>query len=71
MNRLSERGYLAKREKHEEKQGQARTTEEIDLLDTMLSSLVEVLERKGILTEDEWEKQIKQTLKKLRKNHAR
>jgi hypothetical protein len=34
--------------------------EEVDLLDTMLSSLVELLEKKGILTEAEWEKQIKQ-----------
>ncbi len=33
--------------------------EEIDLLDTMLSSLVEILEEKGILTQEEWEKRIK------------
>lgn len=33
--------------------------EEIALLDTMLSSLVDVLEEKGILTHEEWEKQIK------------
>jgi hypothetical protein len=32
---------------------------EIDLLDTMLSSLVELLEEKGILTQEEWEKRIK------------
>ena len=38
--------------------------EELDTLDTMLSSLVEVLEKKGILTEDEWEKQIKANIKK-------
>lgn len=30
----------------------------------MLSSLVEVLEKKGILTEDEWEKQIKINIEK-------
>lgn len=34
-------------------------TEEVDLLDTMLSSLVELLEEKGILTQEEWEKHIK------------
>lgn len=34
--------------------------EEIDLLDTMLSSLVELLEEKGILTQEEWEKRIKE-----------
>jgi ElaB/YqjD/DUF883 family membrane-anchored ribosome-binding protein len=38
--------------------------EELDTLDMMLSSLVEVLERKGILTEDEWEKQIKTNIEK-------
>ena len=34
--------------------------EEIDLLDTMLSSLVEILEDKGIITQTEWEKRIKE-----------
>lgn len=33
--------------------------EEIDLLDTMLSSLVELLEEKGIVSQEEWEKRIK------------
>jgi hypothetical protein len=33
--------------------------EEVDLLDTMLSSLVELLEEKGILTSQEWEIRIK------------
>jgi hypothetical protein len=32
--------------------------EEIDLLDTMLSSLVEILEEKGVLTQEEYEKRI-------------
>jgi hypothetical protein len=39
------------------------TTEEIDLLDTMLSSLVDVLVEKGIITEEEYEKRIKQKVK--------
>jgi hypothetical protein len=34
--------------------------EEVDLLDTMLSSLVELLEEKGVLTQEEWEKRVKQ-----------
>lgn len=34
--------------------------EDVDLLDTMLSSLVELLEEKGILTQEEWEKRIKE-----------
>lgn len=33
--------------------------EEINLLDTMLSSLVEILEEKGVVTQEEWEKRIK------------
>jgi hypothetical protein len=37
--------------------------EEIDLLDTMLSSLVELLEQKGVLTRNEWERQIKKRVK--------
>jgi len=36
------------------------TNEEIDLLDTMLSSLVELLEEKGIITQEEYEKRIKE-----------
>lgn len=34
--------------------------EEVELLSTMLESLVELLEKKGVLTQAEWEKQIKQ-----------
>jgi hypothetical protein len=37
--------------------------EEVDLLDTMLTTLVELLEKKGVLTEAEWEKQIKQRVR--------
>jgi hypothetical protein len=36
--------------------------EEVDLLDAMLSSLVEILEEKGILTQEEWEKRIKERI---------
>lgn len=39
------------------------TTEEIDLLDTMLSSLVDLLVEKGIITEQEYENHIKQKVK--------
>jgi hypothetical protein len=35
----------------------------IDLLDTMLSSLVDVLIEKGIITEEEYEKRIKEKVK--------
>ena len=37
--------------------------EEIDLMDTMLTSLVELLEEKRILTQEEWEKRIKSKVK--------
>lgn len=37
--------------------------EEVELLDTMLSSLVELLEEKGILTQKEWEQRIKEQVK--------
>jgi DNA-binding MarR family transcriptional regulator len=33
--------------------------EEIDLLDAMLTSLVELLEEKGIVTQEDWERRIK------------
>ncbi len=37
--------------------------EEIDTLDTMLASLVELLEEKGVVTQEEWEQKIKKNLK--------
>ncbi len=37
--------------------------EEIDTLDTMLASLVELLEEKGVVTQEEWERKIKKNLK--------
>ncbi len=37
--------------------------EEIDLLNDMHSALVDLLIEKGIITEDEYEKRIKQTVK--------
>ena len=36
--------------------------EEVELLDTMLTSLVELLEEKGIVTQQEWEKRIKKNV---------
>lgn len=36
--------------------------EEHDVFDKMLSSLVEILEEKGIITNEEWEKRIKQKI---------
>ena len=36
--------------------------EEVELLDTMLSALVELLEEKGVLTQREWEYHIKKRI---------
>jgi len=38
-------------------------SEEVDLLDTMLSSLIDLLEDRKILTREEWETKIKENLK--------
>jgi ElaB/YqjD/DUF883 family membrane-anchored ribosome-binding protein len=43
--------------------------QELDVLDDMLSSLVELLEEKGVLTQEEWEKKIKTKLEKKTKNY--
>ena len=37
--------------------------EEVDLLDDMLTSLVELLEEKGIITQKEWKKKIEHRIK--------
>ncbi len=38
--------------------------QEIDILDHMLSALVETLEEKGVLTQEEWEQKIKTKIEK-------
>jgi hypothetical protein len=38
--------------------------DEVDTFDTMLSALVELLEEKGVLTQQEWENRIKSKLEK-------
>jgi hypothetical protein len=40
-----------------------KPTEEIDLLDDMLSSLVDLLIEKGVITEEEYEKRVKEKVK--------
>jgi len=54
---LTERGYLLK-----PKKGSTSTDQiagELDIHDSMITSLAEVLEQKGVLTQAEWEKAIK------------
>ena len=36
---------------------------ESDVLDTMITSLAELLEDKGVITQEEWEQRIKKNLK--------
>ena len=43
---------------------------EIDVFDDMLTSLVEVLEEKGIITQEEWEKKIKLKIQKRAKSES-
>lgn len=41
--------------------------EEVDIFDNMLTSLVEILEEKGVLTQKEWESRIKEKIEKKKK----
>lgn len=38
--------------------------EEVDVFDDMLTALVELLEEKGVLTQEEWEEKIKTKIEK-------
>jgi len=39
--------------------------DEIDVLDHMLTALVETLEEKGVLTQEEWEEKIKAKIERV------
>lgn len=41
--------------------------QEVDILDQMLSALVDVLEEKGIMTSEEWEQKIKAKIEHVAK----
>lgn len=43
--------------------------QEIDVLDHMLSALVEVLEEKGVMTQEEWEQKIKAKIEKASQSY--
>jgi DNA-binding HxlR family transcriptional regulator len=43
--------------------------DEIDVLDHMLTALVEVLEEKGMLTQEEWEEKIKAKIEKVTQSY--
>ena len=59
----AEQSYPIKGGKHEKSKVKRGPTEEIDLLAAMLSSLVELLESKGISTQAEYEKRIMEKVK--------
>ena len=40
-------------------------SQEIDILDHMLSALVETLEEKGVITQEEWEQKIKSKIESV------
>jgi hypothetical protein len=40
-----------------------KESEDTDVLDTMITSLAELLEEKGYITQEEWEQKIKKSLK--------
>jgi DNA-binding HxlR family transcriptional regulator len=43
--------------------------DEIDVLDHMLTALVETLEEKGVLTQEEWEQKIKAKIERVSKSY--
>ena len=53
--------------KKKEKNLLKEIAEEVDVFDSMLSSLVELLEEKGILTQAEWEDKIQSKITKNKK----
>jgi DNA-binding MarR family transcriptional regulator len=57
MAYLLERGYLLNPK--EKPASMNQIAGELDIHDSMITSLVEVLETKGVLTQEEWEKHIK------------
>jgi hypothetical protein len=57
LSYLTERGYLLKPK--EERASTDQIAGELDIHDSMITSLAEVLEQKGVLTQAEWEKAIK------------
>ncbi len=64
LNWLTEQGYMSKDGKAKKSKAVTRDlAEEIDLHDTMITSLVELLEQRNIVTQQEWAKRIKERVK--------
>lgn len=59
---LTEKGYLLKGKKTEGDTSTEQIASELDIHDTMITALTEILEEKGQLTQEEWEMRIKKKL---------
>ena len=62
---LTEKGYLPKGKPSSEQQSTASTDQissELDIHDTMITTLTEILEEKGQLNHEEWEKRVQKKL---------
>jgi metal-responsive CopG/Arc/MetJ family transcriptional regulator len=63
---LTEKGYLLKGKVNSEQQQQTDKTDqiasELDIHDTMITALTELLEEKGQLNPEEWEKRVQKKL---------
>lgn len=44
---------------------------ELDMMDNMITSLIEILEERGIITHEEWEKKIKRKIESRPSNSIR
>jgi hypothetical protein len=53
---------LSVRERQKQNKATDDLREEVEMLDVMLSSLVDVLEERGITSHDEWKRRIKERL---------
>lgn len=62
LSYLTERGYLLKPKTENRPTDQLGG--ELDIQDSMITSLAEVLEEKGVLTQEEWETKIKAKIEK-------
>ncbi len=61
---LTEKGYLLKGKKNDTQQGGSteQIASELDIHDSMITALTELLEEKGQLNPEEWEKRVQKKL---------
>jgi hypothetical protein len=59
---LTEKGYLLKGKANPEQQQTEQIASELDIHDTMITALTELLEEKGQLNPEEWEKRVQKKL---------